>query len=796
MGSYPFGPNNAYICEAIIYCITDHLIFHRLPVVVSEPVYPTESTLRVKIRSIRLPNAPASSTMDLQQLRHYDYSPLQDVEKDIRIVELLPGEFDDGVRVKLHHVSLLEPPDVADTRMTMSQLEATLPKGWFLARTLQGRYMFWSEEETTNHWQHPDSKIDKETYQLPTHHDILETQYEALSYVWGSDQKPHHLIVESGHDCTQLPVTDSLMAALRHLRRPNESRKLWVDAVCINQSDSVELQNQVQRMGLIYKLAYRVVVWLGLQGNRSAHAIATLRYLGAQVEVGEHEGILFPAPFTEEPTWYDSEVALPYNQDTWDAILALLQRPWFIRVWIVQEVQLGSRRPGPIFQCGTETIELSKFFRAVYCLYSKSILSAVIKSQRLAREITNVYMLLQPMGDYVFWDVLRYGTIGRRCKDGRDKIYGTIALLPKRFASRIKVDYGTSNTASQVYKKTFVTHAQHVERLELFADCFVAGRSIPDAPSWVPDWYSDGPGERYHTRQLATGASRAQFKYTDEEPDLLIVLGVSCAVVSHVDDYLPKLLEKQDAVDRVRQWQPRDLDTATYELTGEPLRKAYACTLIENTVALRWPDATFVTMEKWVDQAGNGFLFGDRTNSPGKLEIDDSMEMDAAINRALLYCGDRALMQTDECYIGLAPAETRPGDVVAIFLGCSNPMVLRPKEGRYSVIGESFVYGLDDAIRLLGPLPQPWRVITRTTSRASHLHYFFDPRTGETTREDPRLGPLYKWSRVDMEPEGDDPIHFDFFEHEDTGLVINYDPRLEPEMLEERGIQLMTFTLA
>lgn len=267
-------------------------------------------------------------------------------------------------------------------------------------------------------------------------------------------------------------------------------------------------------------------------------------------------------------------------------------------------------------------------------------------------------------------------------------------------------------------------------------------------------------------------------------------------MVSHVEDLLPKRLERQDAVARVRQWQPRDLDTATYGPTGEPLRKAYACTSIENTVALRWPETTFIPIDKWVEQAGNGSIFGDRTSSSGELEIDDSTEMDAAISRALLCCGDRAFIQTHEGYIVLAPAEARPGDVVAIFLGCSNPMVLRPKEGRYSIIGESFVCGLDDAIKLLGPLPEPWRVITRTTSRAPHLHYFFDPRTGETIREDPRPGPLYNWSRVDREPDGDDPIHFDFFEHEDTGLFINYDPRLEPEMIEDRGIQLETFTLA
>lgn len=542
-------------------------------------------------------------------------------------------------------------------------------------------------------------------------------------------------------------------------------------------------------MGLIYKLAHRVVVWLGLQSDDSAHAFATLSYLGAQVEYDEFGRWLSPAPFAEEPTWYDPKVALPYSQGTWDAILALWQRPWFKRVWVIQEVQLGSKRPGPIFQCGHETIELSKLQRAVYCLACKDI-------RRSPGDLLNVEALFRPMVGAAFWNILHFGTYSRLCKDGRDKVYGIIGLLPKGFASRIKADYGRDNTTSQVYKKTIVAHAQHVERLELFSDCFISGRSIPDAPSWVPDWYSIGPWERWHTNQVATGTSRAHLKYTDKEPDLLEVLGVSCAVVSHVSDHLPRGLEKQNAVDRLRQWQPRDLDTAIYRPTGETLRKAYACTLIENYVAERCPGhADYVTTDKWVEQAGDGSLFGDFATSPGGSEADNSVELDSTVSESLAFCAERAFVQTHEGYIGLAPADTRPGDVVAIFLGCSTPLVLRPQQGKYSVVGESFVYGLGDAVKLLGPLPEPWRVIEKRIIRCRWLHYFFHPRTGETTREDPRLEPLHNWSRVDREPDGDDPIHFDFFEHQETGIVVNYDPRLEPEMLEKRGVRLERFVL-
>lgn len=98
----------------------------------------------------------------------------------------------------------------------MPQLKETLPKRWALLRNLEGRYLFNTEEGTMT-WEHPDPGIDKAAYEFPTHHNKLDPDYEALSYVWGSDQKPHHLLVEGGQVCTRLPVTHSLMTALRHL---------------------------------------------------------------------------------------------------------------------------------------------------------------------------------------------------------------------------------------------------------------------------------------------------------------------------------------------------------------------------------------------------------------------------------------------------------------------------------------------------------------------------------------------------------------------------------------------------
>lgn len=97
-------------------------------------------------------------------------------------------------------------------------------------------------------------------------------------------------------------------------------------------------------------------------------------------------------------------------------------------------------------------------------------------------------------------------------------------------------------------------------------------------------------------------------------------------------------------MDRVRQWQPRNLVTGIYKPTGEPLRKAYACTLIEKIVAQHWPEADYISLGRWVEQAGDGSLFGGCASSPGASEADDSTKMDIAVNWALRFCVDRAFI--------------------------------------------------------------------------------------------------------------------------------------------------------
>jgi hypothetical protein len=101
-------------------------------------------------------------------------------------------------------------------------------------------------------------------------------KYEALSYTWGD---PNNLKTIYLHGHAHL-VRSNLECALRHLRRPSEARVLWIDALCIDQSNLEERSRQVKLMRQIYNQAETVISWLGEAGEESDQAIDLIRRFG------------------------------------------------------------------------------------------------------------------------------------------------------------------------------------------------------------------------------------------------------------------------------------------------------------------------------------------------------------------------------------------------------------------------------------------------------------------------------------------------------------------------------------
>jgi len=68
-------------------------------------------------------------------------------------------------------------------------------------------------------------------------------------------------------------VRPNLAAALSHIRDADVERRIWIDALCINQSDVTERNQQVHMMGRTYSNAERVLVWIGLEDDQTQVAM-------------------------------------------------------------------------------------------------------------------------------------------------------------------------------------------------------------------------------------------------------------------------------------------------------------------------------------------------------------------------------------------------------------------------------------------------------------------------------------------------------------------------------------------
>lgn len=168
-------------------------------------------------------------------------------------------------------------------------------------------------------------------------------EYEALSYVWGPQNPPDHIFC----DDNVLQITPNLGLALRRVRRLDKPRAVWIDALCINQSDNIELSHQVTIMRDIYDRATQVLVWLAEDNLSTAKDALGLVRKAAKLARDE-AGSDVPLPnqiASEQPSAQQNKLrGFPAVDDSkWNAFLDLINRSWFERVWIMQEVSTSTQ---------------------------------------------------------------------------------------------------------------------------------------------------------------------------------------------------------------------------------------------------------------------------------------------------------------------------------------------------------------------------------------------------------------------------------------------------------------------
>jgi len=159
-------------------------------------------------------------------------------------------------------------------------------------------------------------------------------QFESLSYVWGSGHKTRILLItDSSGAIRKLLIGAALHAALQRIRLPTTVRVLWADAVCINQADNLEKAAQVNMMGDVYAMAARTLAYLGPTADGSNMVLDLLE------KIARNSPALSGFNLRTVDQQVLGEVAgLPPDHDpVWDALRKFWARPWFRRVWVIQE---------------------------------------------------------------------------------------------------------------------------------------------------------------------------------------------------------------------------------------------------------------------------------------------------------------------------------------------------------------------------------------------------------------------------------------------------------------------------
>lgn len=336
--------------------------------------------------------------------------------------------------------------------------------------------------------------------------------YTALSYTWGGEEKPEIILC----DGSELKIGANLSLALRRLREfDDDDQYLWVDAICINQSDKDEVGEQVAHMLAIYQKAAQVIAWIDSAGE----------------EPPQELGHVLRAAQACEQQLADNR---PLN--CWEACRVLsyiYTRDWFRRVWVQQEVfaarelhlQSGPYRfvwnklladPTLIREmAGPMTNPYPDVAHTQLATHNPNLIEELNRQHRSGPESFEGFLRLKTSPD-LLWTLLRTHNLG--ATNPLDQIFGVLGIstFPTKamsiqhwIAARqtsilIPIDY-TADMSAILTTVTWAILMQHGTRthtgidflphsLCVIADYKIVRHEVRDntcrspLPSWVVDW--------------------------------------------------------------------------------------------------------------------------------------------------------------------------------------------------------------------------------------------------------------------------------------------------------------------
>ena len=545
--------------------------------------------------------------------------------------------------------------------------------------------------------------------------------YTALSYTWGPpifDVEFH--FGEKGF----IKITSSLASALRNLRSEHESVFLWIDQICIDQSNIREKEQQIPLMGLIYTHATNTVIWLGDEDDSDPQlAFDLLRKVHSRLQL--FEGSLQPTDL--------ERLFLPQLHSSaapeWLEVAKLFQRDWFFRLWVIQEAVLSRDL---YIRCGKAVAPWDDL--SVWCeTIRDSGIAALLDALHITPGAKSGILTVHELSSYRTYDqthanqstLLDTLVMSRYAKasNPKDKVYGVLGMS----AADILPSYSDSVSVRDVYHEA----ALFIIPTALFRLLSCVDNDAPPRPSWVPDWASEPSTESlgYSTKTLAlysAGGPRVSQEthnelsttYALEDANSVLVLqGMIFDSINSLDEVVqnPFVEIRDNNIYANEEWVSSIalIEKLVHYPTGESVWDAFWQTIVagkDRSVNFKAPQEYSEILSLIVDEISGrelhiegqpysprrtkGYFTVKSLRSRRPREILD--DLNSALRAAMR---GRRLAVTRKGYMCLVPGGTRIGDVVVVLKRAHTPFVMRSyfddhSRRSFQLIGETYVHGI------------------------------------------------------------------------------------------------------
>lgn len=566
--------------------------------------------------------------------------------------------------------------------------------------------------------------------------------YYALSHSWGTKAQDAAVQI----DGQVLAVSPDLVAGIQRLQElaaedsdlKTPVKYIWIDSICINQSNISERSSQVKLLEKVYMKSLRTLVWLGPESSSCSTAwqlvdqiYDVFRSQNPTAKTSDDIPIKMYSDINHATT------GLPqWNSQEWMHLRGLLGLEWFSRIWVVQEVVLSPSDPiilhGKLLYPWHRLGWVAAWMRR----------NGYIRLAQIPEELHNVDTMCNIQRTNSKWPLdalISITQIKFHATDQRDKVYALLGLAAEcgdvsKIPDSIQPDYTADVT--HMYQKAARFLLEQNRSLALLTRAHATSGSLTRKqrehdlalPSWVPDWsdlrmvergrrisfswidYSDPvktPCLGFPKHYNASAGFKLKLHNTADSS----VLGVSGIRMDKVAQTIPfnnKYCSRDEFKHVFASSLAQTCNAAISLLTENDLYK-WANLFIKSTTAKQhclsgrdWNQSfkdglTYLHDILLADESLMAYFISNNHNKNTMNELQqlsNGGDPDEYAALAQNFCFNRSFIITSAGRMGIGPYDTRVGDTVSVILGGGVPYIIRNQEARWEFVGEVYVQGL------------------------------------------------------------------------------------------------------